>query len=169
MRDLNWIQGSVCISLHGKESVNVIGIKGIQKGTQRAALFQAFVGRNLPGNFVAINKKVEASCVHGLDDISQILWSLDFLQVSPKFLCVCVAKVRMPLGPESPHRERCNLKMGAILMVPSAQLFFLFLTPHLLIEFSLIVRRGGFVAGILHRSRGDRKLPTTRLKRTECW
>ena len=73
-------------SLHGQESVNVIGIKGIQKGTQRAALFQGFVGRNLSGNFVAINKKVEASCVHGLDDISQILWSLYFLQVSPKFL-----------------------------------------------------------------------------------
>ena len=27
-----------------------------------------------------------SSCVHGLDDISQILWSLNFLQVSPKFL-----------------------------------------------------------------------------------
>jgi hypothetical protein len=48
----------------------------IQKGTQRAALFQAFVGRNLLGSFVAINKKVEASYVHGLDDISQLLWSL---------------------------------------------------------------------------------------------
>jgi len=69
-----------------QESVNVIGKKRIQKGTQRAALFQAFVGRNLPGSFVAINKKVEASCVHGLDDISQILWSLIFLQVPPKFL-----------------------------------------------------------------------------------
>jgi len=86
MRDLNWIQGSGSTSLHGQESVNVIGIKGIQKGTQRAALFEAFVGRNLPGNFVAINKKVEASCVHCLFDISQILWSIYFLQVSPKFL-----------------------------------------------------------------------------------
>ena len=57
-----------------------------EKGTQRAALFQAFVGCNLLGSFVAINKKVEASCVHGLDDISQILWSPNFLQVSPKFL-----------------------------------------------------------------------------------
>ena len=45
-------------------------------------MFQAFVGRNLLGSFVAINKKVEASCVHGLDDISQILWSFNFLQVS---------------------------------------------------------------------------------------
>jgi len=60
--------------------------KGNTEGDSEAALFQAFVGRNLLGSFVAINKKVEASCVHGLDDISQILWSLNFLQVSPKLL-----------------------------------------------------------------------------------
>ena len=58
----------------------------VQKGTQRAALFRASVENNLLRNSVAINEKVEASCVHGLDDISQILWSLNFLQVSPKFL-----------------------------------------------------------------------------------
>jgi len=119
MRDLNWIQGSGSTSLHGQESVNVIDKKGIQKGTQRAALFQAFVGRNLPGNFVAINKKAEASCVHGLDDISQILWSLNFLQVSPKFLSwnTATSKKRAvtqlpPLGKVRLHRYIC-LSWGA--------------------------------------------------------
>ena len=58
MRDLNRIQGSGSTSLYSQESVHVIVIEGVQKGTQRAALFQAFVGRNLLRNFVAINEKL---------------------------------------------------------------------------------------------------------------
>jgi len=34
-------------------------MKGVQEGTQRAALFQASVGRNLLRNVVAINEKVQ--------------------------------------------------------------------------------------------------------------
>jgi hypothetical protein len=41
--------------MYSQEFVYVIVIKGVEKGTQRTALFQASVGRNLLGSFVAIN------------------------------------------------------------------------------------------------------------------
>jgi hypothetical protein len=40
------------------KNLSVIVIKGVQKGTQRAALFQASVRRNLLRNFVTIIEKV---------------------------------------------------------------------------------------------------------------
>jgi len=58
VRDLNWIQGSGSTSLNSQEYVYVIVLKGVQQGTQRAALFQASVGCNLLRSFVAINEKV---------------------------------------------------------------------------------------------------------------
>jgi len=47
VKNLNWIQGSGSTSLYSQESVHVVIIKGVQKGTQRSALFQASVRRNL--------------------------------------------------------------------------------------------------------------------------
>ena len=97
VKNLNWIQGSGSTSLYSQESVHVVIIKGVQKGTQRSALFQASVRRNLLIKFVAINDKAYASCVHGLNDISQTLWILNFCVTKTSLLEHCR---RQQIGPE---------------------------------------------------------------------
>jgi len=48
--------------------------------------------------------------VHGFDDISQILWSLNFLQVSPKFLSwnTVVGSKEVQKSSEHPHLYFCR-------------------------------------------------------------
>ena len=58
MRDFNSIQGSGSTSMYSQEFVYVIVIKGVEKGTQRVALFQASVECNLLISVVATDEKV---------------------------------------------------------------------------------------------------------------
>ena len=81
------------------KNLSVIVIKGVQKGTQRAALFHASVGRNLLRSFFAIYE-VYVSCVNSLNDIPQILQNLNISQVSPSKASLLEHCCRQRRGPE---------------------------------------------------------------------
>jgi len=81
--------------------VHVIIInKGSTERDSESSPVHASVGRNLLRSFFAIYEKVNVSCVHSLNDVPQILRSLNNLQVSPSKASLLEHCCRQRRGPE---------------------------------------------------------------------